>query len=181
MYVIKPNFGYIAHPKTASSATKDALCKNFGAEIQGQHHCVDEECCRSILESGGIVMATIRNPYDLLVSWYFHYKQRRGTTANDMKSFETWLPQQLSNPNQYIRKGLFYGLPWANRVLRFENLQTDLDAVLVEAGLAPVTLEQFNVSRHREGRPYREMYDFALTELIVSHFGDLLAEHGYSF
>ncbi len=180
MYLIEPNFGYIAHPKTASSATQRVI-RDLGGQLYGGHHDVEARWCRPILDAGGIIMATVRNPYDLLVSWYFHYKKRRGTTANDMESFEVWLPQQLANPNDYIRKGLFFGLPWTNRVLRYENLQDDLNAVLVEAGLTPTPLEQVNVSPHREGRPYREMYDFRLTDLVVSHFGEVIAEHGYSF
>jgi hypothetical protein len=151
------------------------------AVIVGNHHSVDEERCRLILDSGGIIMATIRNPYDLLVSWYFHYKQRRGTKAPDMESFKTWLPQQLAHPNEYIRKGLFYGLPWVNRVIRFEKLQDDFNAVLEEIGLEPITIGQFNVSRFREGQSYQEMYDSELIGLVVSHFGEVLAEHGYSY
>jgi len=157
------------------------VVRDLGGQLYGSHHDAEERWCRPILDAGGIIMSTVRNPYDLLVSWYFHYKARRGTQANDMESFKVWLPQQLGSPNQYIRKGLFFGLPWTNRVLRYEHLQTDLNAVLVEVGLAPVTLEQVNVSTHREGRRYQEMYDPTLITLVRYHFGDLLTEHGYSF
>jgi len=181
MYFLEEHLlGYIAHPKTASSATQRVL-RDLGADLHGNHHDVDGELCQQILDAGGIIMATVRNPFDLMVSWYFHYKQRRGTTANDMKSFATWLPQQLSNPNQYIKKGLFYGWPWFNRTVRFENLQRDFDRVLVEAGIEPITIEPFNVSRFREGRCYQEMYTPNLVALVHEHFGAELEEHGYSF
>lgn len=174
MYILEEfNLGFIAHPKTASSATQRVL-RGLGARLYGNHHAAEERWCRPILDSGGIIMSTIRNPYDLLVSWYFHYKQRA-----ERRSFKEWLPQQLANPNDYIRKGLFYGLQWTNRVLRYEALQSDFNAVLVEMGLGPITIKPFNVSIKREGRPYQQMYDLELIHLVQRHFGDVIAEHGY--
>jgi hypothetical protein len=181
MYVLKAfNFGYIAHPKTASSATSRVL-RELGAEVVGNHHSVEEGVCQQILDSGGIVMAAVRNPFDLMVSWYFHYKQRRGITANDMASFATWLPQQLSNPNQYVRKGLFYGLKWANRVLWFEHLQDDFNDVMSELGLPPTFIGPFNISRFREGRPYQKMYTPELVDLVRGHCQSELDMTGYTY
>lgn len=174
MYILKErNLGFIAHPKTASSATQRVL-RGLGAALYGNHHAAEERWCRPILNTGGIIMSTIRNPYDLPVSWYFHYRQRSET-----RPFKKWLPQQLANPNDYIRRGLFYGLQWTNRVLRFENLQADFNAVLAEVGLDPIIIEPFNVSHKREGTPYQEMYDVELIRLVQHHFGDVIAEHGY--
>jgi hypothetical protein len=176
MYVLSDhNLGFIAHPKTASTATQRVL-RGLGAAQYDNHHGIKDHICQRILDTGGLIMSTIRNPFDLMVSWYFHYKQR-----TEPPSFKEWLPQQLANPNDYIRKGLFYGLPWTNRVLRFENLQDDFNAVLSEVALESVTIAPFNVSHKRDGKPYQEMYDFELIHLVQHHFGDVIAEHGYSF
>jgi len=179
MYVLEEqNLGYIAHPKTASSAMKQVLSA-LGATLLGSHHDFEDEWCQPILDSGGLIMTTIRNPFDLMVSWYFHYAKRRPGTP--MESFKEWLPAQLEHPNDYIKRGIFCGLRWANRPLRFENLQEDFDKVMVEVGLKYAHIEPFNVSLNREGCPYQEMYDDHLRQLIVYHFGDLLERHQYFF
>lgn len=180
MYVHEEkNFGYIAHPKTASSATARVVRDTFGASQVGTHHAAKELWCRPILETGGIIMATIRNPYDLMVSWYFHYSVRRPGTP--MESFKAWLPWIIQNPNGYIEQGMFFGLQWANRIIRFENLQKDFDNVCAEIGLQRTVIESVNVSVRREGRTYQEMYETSSRDLIQKHFTTELDVGGYSF
>lgn len=179
MYIFhNHNLAYIAHPKTASAAMANVL-EDLGAILKGAHHHVKEEWCRPILDGGGLIMSTVRNPFDSMVSWYFHYKQRR--KGAEMEPFVEWLPQQLGNPNQYIHQGLFFGLPWTNRTLRFENLQADFDQVMTEVGIGPIEIPVINVSKPREGRPYQEMYNDQLIQLVRNHFGSEIANHGYSF
>jgi hypothetical protein len=180
MYVIRDhNLGFIAHPKTASSATQRALRECFEVEQFGNHHSVEEGHCRSILASDGIIVSTIRNPFDLFVSWYFHYAQRRGGSV--MEPFTDWLPRIMGNPNHYMRQGLFFGLPFTNRVLRYEHLQDDFDSVLEEIDVKPTTIERFNVSLKREGRAYQDMYTPDLIDLVLRHYGPVVEEHGYTF
>jgi hypothetical protein len=174
-HLAEHNLGFIAHPKTASSATQRVLIE-LGATQSGTHHSVEDSLCQRILDAGGLIASVVRNPFDLLVSWYFHYLQR-----TKLPPFEQWLPEQLSNPNQYIRRGLFYGLHQTNRILRYETLQDDFDRVLTEVGLEPVTIGRFNVSHKREGRHYREMYTFELIHLVQHHFGHVIQELGYSY
>jgi len=178
MYVWKKkNLGFIAHPKTASIATKRTL-ESLGATELGGHHEQLPEWCRPILESGGIIMSTVRNPFDLMVSWYFHYQRKLG---GQVRSFKDWITLFFQNPNDYVRLGSFRGLQWTNRILRFENLQADFDAVLAEIGVEPTVIEQWNVSHLREGRPYREFYDDETRELVASQFWQELADLDYCF
>jgi len=180
MYVLEEfNLGYIAHPKTASSATSRIVRDTLGAKTIGTHHAVDDELCRRILETGGRVMATIRNPFDLMVSWYFHYAHRRPDKV--MEPFKEWLPNQIAKPNQYLIQGMFFGLQWANCILRFEYLQEDFDRLCDEVGLPRTIIEPFNISVKREGRTYQEMYDSELRRLIQENFADELAAGDYSF
>jgi hypothetical protein len=179
MYVsTEINLGFIAHPKTASSATQRTLRK-LGAELWGTHHDVDDELCCRILKTGGRIVATIRNPFDLMVSWYFHYAHRR--PGKVMEPFKEWLPNMIAKPNQYLIQGMFYGLQWTNRILRFEHLQEDFDLLCDEVGLPRTIIESFNVSTERAGRPYQEMYDPDLRELIQVVFTTELDVGGYSF
>ncbi len=179
MYLLtEQNLGYIAHPKTASSAMQRTLRK-LGAELRGTHHAVDDELCYNILNSGGRVVATIRNPFDLMVSWYFHYAHRR--PGKVMEPFKEWLPNQIAKPNQYLTQGMFYGLHLVNRILRFEHLQEDFDRLCDEYGLPHTRIEPFNVSAERDGRPYQEMYDVGLRELIQQNFTTELDVGNYAF
>ena len=176
MYILN-NLAFIAHPKTASTATMKVL-RAQGAQLYGNHHEVQEDRCSMILDSGGIVMSTVRNPFDVMVSWYFHYANRRKGAV--MEPFREWLPWILNHPNPYMEQGMFYGLPWTNWVLRYENLQADFNAGLTELGLAPVVISPANVSHLRDGRPYQEMYDTKLRNLIEQHYEDELSEFGYA-
>ena len=177
MYILD-NLAFIAHPKSASTATMEVL-RTLGAQLYGNHHEVREDWCRPILESDGLVMSTIRNPFDVMVSWYFHYANRRKGVV--MEPFKEWLPWILDHPNPYLGQGMFFGLPWTNRVLRYENLQADFDSALSEVGLEPVAIPLANVSHLRERCPYQEMYIPKLRGLIEQHFEDELSDYGYSF
>ena len=178
MYVLENILGFIAHPKTASVATQAAL-RTIGAVSIGNHHEVDVHLCQRILDAGGVILSTIRNPFDLLLSWYFHGRKRNNALTT--KPFTEWLREFLRNPNHYVRQGLFFGLPWTNRVLRFETLQQDFDAVIREFTGNPLRIAPANVSEERAGRPYQEFYDDGTRRLIEDHFGAELQEHGYVF
>ena len=56
-------FGMICHPKTASQACRQALVKQLGARsVDGQHY-LNEEECQKILDNGGMLLSTVRNPW----------------------------------------------------------------------------------------------------------------------
>lgn len=177
MYILD-NLAFIAHPKTASTATMKVL-RALGARLYGSHHEVREEWCQEILESRGLVMSTVRNPFDIMVSWYFHYSNRRKGAV--MEPFSEWLPWILEHPNPFMEQGMFYGLPWTNRVLRYENLQVDFDSTLTEVGFEATVIPLENVSHLRKKRAYQEMYDLHTKSLIEQHFEDELVNFGYSF
>jgi hypothetical protein len=184
------NYGFIAHPRTASSATQRVMREN-GCRLYGNHHEVKEEWCRPILDSGGFIISTVRNPFDLFVSWYFHYHQRHGQPGqkqfkdkNDpppMRPFPEWLRWIINNPNGYMQDGIFFGAKWTNRPLRYETLQQDYDAVMLEMGLFPTPIVPFNVSHKRKKKPYQHFYDSVTIKLIRDNFATELREHGYEY
>lgn len=177
MYILEEhNLGFIAHPKTASTATQMVL-QDLGAKLYGNHHEVKEDHCRRILDSGGLIISTIRNPFDLFVSWYFHYAKRRGTRK--MESFKEWLPYILKHPNAYMKRGLFYGLKWTNRILRFESLQSDFDRVLTECTVTKVIIQPYNVSHNRKEKPYQWMYNAELISLVLEYCGDQMLDYQF--
>ena len=51
MYIAEQHtLGYIAHPKTASSATQRVIREHLGGVVFGNHHSVEEGHCRRILD-----------------------------------------------------------------------------------------------------------------------------------
>lgn len=158
---------FIAHPRTASTATGKVLLGklDFGQCIN--HHGFKP----GLIPKDWTVFATVRNPFDLLVSWYWHKRREH--------EFPEWLPIFLKESNEFLDKGLFFGLPYCTHVLRYENLQDDFNQVIVEAGFPPTEIPQHNVSLRRDDRPLSDYYDFKLINLMKTHFDTEIQSHGY--
>lgn len=170
MYVhIEKKMCFIAHPRTASTAIGKVLLEKLDFEQMINHHGFKSE----LLNSSWTVFATVRDPFDLLVSWYW-YKARCQN-----QSFQEWLPVFLKESNEFLDKGLFFGLPHCTHVLRYENLQDDFNQVLVEAGFPPTEIPKHNVSIRRDDRSLSDYYDFKLINLMVSYFDTEIQQHGY--
>ena len=158
MYILPAKkIAFIAHPRTASTATRDALLA-LGFEQLGTHHEVKPNWC----PKGWVIGTTIRNPLDVLVSWYFK-------TAKELP-FAEWLPWFLDHPNHYLAQGMFFGLLYATHVLRFEHLPKDFAAFLRANKLPDIEIPRRNVSPCRQGRSCHAMYDDGLYRLVESRF-----------
>lgn len=156
---------FIAHPRTASVATSQTLL-GLGFEKMMSHH----EFNIKLLNSSWTVFSTVRNPFDLLVSWYWNKKRDR--------PFQDWLPIFLQTSNQYLDQGLFFGYLYSTRILRYETLQDNFNQVMVESGFPPTTIIRANVSE-RPAQPLREYYDYKLVNLMFAHFNYEIHEHHY--
>jgi len=156
---------YIAHPRTASSATGHILLK-MGFKILGDHHQVIPER----ITGEHLVFSTVRHPLDVFVSWY-HNKKR------EQNSFKEWLPIFIHDCH-YISNGLFYGQKYCTHVIHFETLQDDFDAVCNDAGFRPRTIPHRNVSKGRRS-DYLSYYDNELLELVLKRFRDDFVENEY--
>ena len=149
---------YIAHPRTASSATSHVLLKN-GFEIVTGHHHVDPE----LIPPEYRVMMTVRNPFDVLVSWYYNQKR-------EQKSFTEWLPVFLNASVPLLDDGLFFGQKYATHVMRYETLQDDFDDVCHSLGLSKMTIPFRNVSKQREGHQFMGHYNFRTAMMVTERF-----------
>ena len=167
MYVHKEKkVVFIAHPRTASSATGHTLLQ-MGFTIWGNHHAFDWQ-----LEfEGWVVGCTVRNPFDTMVSWYYN-KPRE-------ESFDLWLPRFLSECHYLIDNHLmFYGQPYATHVLHFENLQDDFTCFCGDANLPYMTIPHRNVSQRKKAH-FMTFYNFARTKLVIERFSDDFVNNGY--
>ena len=173
-------FGFIGHPKTGSQACRKALREQLKARNPAGHHNVDQQEVADILDAGGIVCSTVRNPWDLMVSWYgFQSMMANNSTFPEMVPFERWLPRILEAGNGWIEKGLFYGAMDCNRIIKFEyNIEKQLNQALSDCGLTPVTLEVVGNSPRTD---YQDYYTPALAIMVERRFQEEIVEWGYNF
>jgi len=192
MYVVDPienleagtrsdPFCMICHPKTGSTSMQQCLREHYRARpVEGMHY-LDEEECQRIQDCGGIVAATIRNPWDLMVSWYFYseHDPKYNGQFPSITPFNVWIPRILSAGNGWIEKGLFYGAKHCNRLFRFEHdLETQLNGCLKDCGIPPVKLPHLLKTEHTH---YSQYYNKESVARVTSYFNEEIVEWGYDF
>jgi len=166
---VREKIAFIAHPKTASQATGGVL-KNLDFKIVGSHHSW-QHC-----PEDWIVFATIRNPFDLMVSWYYQEMYKSGAEVN----FDWWLWKRLQEPNHYMKQGLFFGLGICTDVLHFENLQEEFDQLMKKVGLPQTKIPRKNVSDKREGRHFIDYYNSESIDIMMEKYGSTIYNNGYT-
>lgn len=157
---------FIAHPRTASSATAHTLMA-MGFEILHGHHDID---LPSDLE-GWTVGCTVRNPFDTLVSWY-HNKPRNNI-------FDLWLPIFLNGCHLFDNHLMFYGQPFATHVLQFETLQNDFDWFCADADLPITIIPPRNVSVRREDSSFMGHYNARTAKMVIERFRQDFINNNY--
>jgi len=120
--------------------------------------------------------ATVRNPWDRMVSLYFTPIQRKEW---DRKAFKKTIAQALSAAD-YLRLNEQDADPFGNvhRVIRFEQLAEDFRAVCTDLEIAPEPLPRYNRS---EREHYCKYYDDELRALVAERFALEIARFGYTF
>jgi hypothetical protein len=168
---------FIAHPNTGSrSLMKMILRYPEGKCINDQHG-----ICLDTIKKSRAVVCVIRNPYDMMASWYWRMVSK--------PDFNDWLRLTLFSSNMNhedpdnVGGGLFFGRKYATHVIRFENLVEDYRSVLTELGLPLDRLKLGHVgkARFRVGQNYRVLYDVEAINLIETKYSTLMKELGYKY
>jgi len=156
----------LEHPRTGSSAVRAAL-KSIGGKTRGRHTLVKPS-------RGEMVVATVRNPYDVVVSWWLNTKGKWHEL-----SFEDFVSDYIGN-TLFTRGGkLFYFAEHVNTMLRYETLADDLARVLKLVKLPPVRLKFTNITAGKH--PYQSYYTPAIQEIVTQRWGDEIERFGYEF
>lgn len=125
--------------------------------------------------------SVVRNPFDHAVSHYEFLKQFRIKSTADrvaQMSFEEYLAYRIKPP--FWNDTIFARLPSqayflldqdgkmaVNRLIRFENLQSDFDHMVAEIGLIGAQLRHVNKTKSRnEKRPFHHYYDATTEEMV---------------
>ncbi len=159
---------YLASPKTASKATKEAL-RPLGFEKRAGHHTVMPHP-----GPGWTVFTTVRNHWDAWVSWFF-FAGPRGLPFG-----QSWIERWLANQRGYYPwPQEMYGLYTreADRVLRYEHLQEDLNDLFQREVPLPVV----NEGVLRKHRPYQPFYDEQTRLWVGQNFSEEIERYGYTF
>jgi len=112
------------------------------------------------------VMSTMRNPYDLVATWWALDRYGFSTLTAFITELED---QRFAELDYLVRQG--------SRVLRYEHLDDDLNAALADVGLEPVEIPRSNVTPDK--RPWREYYDRESLDAVNARFDPLFDRYGY--
>ncbi len=163
--VIRGKLIYLEHPRTASTSMRTALQK-IGGRTKSRHTLF-------LPERGEKVMSVVRNPFDVLVSWWLIIGERQGFQT--FKDFVT----NCKDPFMVQRGNLFYFAHHSQYILKFENLQADLDRVLSGLRLPHVELPHLNGTVKRVG--FRSYYDPETIKIVAKRFRSELLAFNYKF
>ena len=161
-FIVENTLAYLAHPRTGSSATEEVLCSCFtplGYKTARRHSGLDDI---PDLTGKELVTTTIRNPLDLMASWFVLNQKwhKHGIVAfiKDYRHIEL-----VKNDR------LFYYLDWrVDVVMHFETLQRDLDNLLAKVGKASFKLPVINKTENK--KPFMEYHTEETVELLWERF-----------
>ncbi|CAN5506729.1 hypothetical protein BH20CHL6_BH20CHL6_20850 [soil metagenome] len=206
---------------TASTAVHDAIVAKLEGESLPRERVLGDDgtilvarhsnlptllrhgCLTTEQRSGLLVFATVRNPFDHLVSTYSKMRAiHEGQVARPnailtetrlenleysaTHPFEPWVLTHWRRPGPL---GRFRGpRPWryghtkdVDHVLHFEQLQEDLDALLARVGYeGTIELPKVNVTPGRE-RDYRHYYTPRARRYVQEAWDEELDRYGYAF
>lgn len=171
MYTLHHNgkkLHYLAMPRTASRACRDAFIA-AGCEKVGGHHGYKSEVIRD-----GYIITTVRNHWDWFASFFNHNK-----ACTDFRQFV----RSTINESGHIKRDgntcrLFWKYaPHATHLLRYETLQDDLNRVCEEIGFPQIQLNQVGDAKPQD---YREYYNRSTRNLVYRKFRDEMENFGYA-
>lgn len=203
MAVVLPGrFIFLATPYTASQAVVRALKELPGAFAAydkrrgiGHHARLAQikEVAKGRLMGNEQVIVAVRNPYDILVSWYLrnlthlqmlHLCKVKGIKGDpSLRDFvELWL--DLDMPPYLSGKRVFYhasdgGHAVSRKIVRYEDLDNNLNAALRACNVPHVKVGRENATPGKEH--WSSYYDTETYAFVNEHLRDDFVEFGYSF
>jgi hypothetical protein len=171
--VVPGKMVFLATPHTGSRATCRALAEIDGAVEAGSHHVPWTELREHPSVRGGeLRVSTVRNPYDLMVTWWLQTGPHVGTAFAD---FVRHYPFRVTVPG--ASGCLYHHADDSHVLLRWETLEEDLNAVLGWRAVAPVKLQRVGVTQDK--RPWQTYYDPEALRAANARFAREFTRHGY--
>jgi hypothetical protein len=121
-----------------------------------------------------MVVSMVRNPFDRMVSWYYHalYKSKSFTG-----SFEDFCEKRLRRTSE----NLIPPYKKCDHIIRYEHLQEDFDFFLKLIGLSPCKLPHHNKNADRPKDHYITLHTKKTKEIISHYFASVIEMFDYKF
>lgn len=197
---------FVHVPKTAGTSVNNAIFVNNPLEPKRKsfwtnHNTLEEYRLKhpKLSLEKFFKFTIVRNPWDRLVSDYFHYKEqplvRRGNviSARDVavqrympRSFEEFVENNYYPISKFkpgrLRPQLDYltlnGVVDMNFIARFENLEQDFKYIVEMVEKHGAKLPKIRASRHRH---YTEYYNEKTKALVAETYKEDISYFGYKF
>lgn len=171
----KWNFVFLAEPHTASRAVRDALLKLEGSYKAGSHHIPIEALLnynylRRRKRHKYTTIATVRNPADIFVTLWMQSTGYRREIETLQEYIRRW---GLGNTEGFF----FRHVNDADQVIRYENLESDLNCILISLQAPPVQLEVVGKTEDKE--PWHTYYTKLDLEYLLWRYPEI-ARWGYA-
>ncbi len=196
MAVLVPGkFIYLATPHTASIATTQALAQQLDGAIASEinelkdfdhllprntHHATHQTVRKispELFHGNEVAITTIRHPCDLIVTWWLRQRDVIAKSLGREISFAEFVRTcDETTPGPYIKNGKIFWQDF-DSYLRYETLQSDLDAFLIGLALPTVTLKPANVTGNK--RDWPTYYNDEITTVVIERFGEEARNFGY--
>jgi Sulfotransferase family len=212
-------------PRTACTAIGELLCAHYGGEflpaedildsrgfiaVQKKHTTLSELLDYKLLTDGEakslLKIATVRNPFDSLVSLYFKQRLKYQPLLADSASWVNRSPGYAANMryaqahsfNEWVikmsyRKAIkrLLGLRASmfdvytrgmDEIIKYESIEKDFSEVFNRAGIEwKANIPKVNRTDERPDRNYRSYYSRAAALVVSVAFRHDLKTYGYSF
>ena len=171
------NFIFLAEPHTASRATRDALLTLEGSYNAGAHHTdihtlLREKHLRRRKRSRYTTFCTVRNPADILTTLWL---QLQPTCVSEVRTFPDFIRHWgVKRPETFF----FRHAERADQIIRFENLQEDLNIILRGLQVPSVRLGEV-IGATRNKAPWFRYYTIADLRYMLEDYPEI-ARWGYS-
>ena len=187
-------FIFIHIPKTAGTTISTAL-RPYGLAGEGHNtlqHIQDESSITDDQLNTFYKFATVRNPWDLVVSQYFYSKMKNSywhsevnqhpdyKLANNIifKEFVRLLVNDKLNTSITRRQQSHWLDKRLDFLIRFETLKEDFAKVCNKIGCSDVILKNINTSKHNH---YSTYYDDESRDCVLNYFSKDIKRLGYEF
>ena len=171
---------YLAHPHTASRSISEALMSLGWKKSRGHHYGP-----RPGLERHKDLefFCVVRNHFDAFTSWFCIHPhiQEEGVITGEW--IENWIKHHQGRKQSYIQNHkLWYfreEVP-STRVIRYENLDVELNNLMVEWDLPHVYLGHVSDEK-RKGFPYQVAFSNEARKVVEEYFALEMEELNYVF
>lgn len=189
---------------TGSTAVSRELCELYGGEPILRKHSFYRDFARqaSADERRYFTFSTIRNPLEVVASFYYKYRNDHDEYENPANWSRNggWVTPLILRQYRFVKETNcsfagylrhFHWYPYDNwsrldhhrmdYVMRFERLAEDFDLVLRRIGIEPVRpLPRANVTAGKPREP-EDLHSPEVRELAIRSFGPFMRRWGYDF